>query len=87
MEKCYLKVYALLDGTVNFMQDIIKDNTYDKSPEWNVTCHYDNYSKEPASFIECMALFMLAESQGWDISFMPSSDFFNDSKDGKGQLL
>ncbi len=67
------------------MQDIIQDNTY--NPEWNVTCHYDSYGKEPASFIECMALFMLAERQGWDINFMPSPCVsVNAGKDGRGRL-
>lgn len=84
------KTHALSDGTENYMQDITQYNTYEKNPEWNVTCHYDNniYSKEPASFIECMALFMLAEKQGWDINFMPSSQASASGiKDGRGTLL
>ena len=43
---------------------VIKDFTEE------ITCHYDN-GKEPASFIECMALFMLEQEQGWDADFKP----------------
>lgn len=51
---------------------VIQDFTEEVSI-WDVTCHYDN-GKEPASFIECMALFMLEQEQGWDAGFKPCQE-------------
>lgn len=48
---------------------VIQDFTEETSI-WDVTCHYDNV-KEPASYTECMALFMLEQEQGWDAGFKP----------------
>jgi len=51
-------------------------------PAWSVTCQYDK-EKEPASFMECMALFMLEQEQGWDKDFRP---VFEDAG-GRGNVI
>lgn len=63
----------------------IVNNTENKTSIWEVTCHYDNpgQGKEPASFMECMALFMLEKKQGWDSSFRPAASFFKENPDLK----
>ncbi|HBA97343.1 MAG TPA: hypothetical protein DCZ23_04455 [Lachnospiraceae bacterium] len=45
-----------------------------EAAEWNIICHYDT-GKEPADFMECMALFMLESEQGWDSCFRPVIEY------------
>ena len=56
------------------MPGIIFDNTDGENQGWEVTCHYDdnNNGTGPASFMECVALFVLEKQQGWDSDFKPA---------------
>lgn len=67
------------------MPGIMYSNTDGENTGWEVTCHYDNNYNNgtgPASFMECMALFVLEKQQGWDSDLKPACPAGIDVKNG-----
>ncbi|MCI9080408.1 MAG: hypothetical protein HFH68_16125 [Lachnospiraceae bacterium] len=74
-----------MTGAVNGMPGIMYSNTNEEDTLWEVTCHYDNnYNNrtEPASFMECVALFVLEKQQGWNSDFRPACPAGMETRNG-----
>lgn len=67
------------------MPGIMYNNTNAENTGWEVTCHYDNSYNNgtgPASFMECVALFVLEKQQGWTYDFKPACPSDIDGRKG-----